>query len=108
MTKAHVAPVVGELMAHFVTADRFREGLGDAFAPGFASPEKFLADLQQLPHGAFRQAYVEGHAYCQNPIPERLAELKPVPPVLSIYGSLDSKMTLEDAKLYDACPGRRP
>ncbi|HET6328894.1 MAG TPA: alpha/beta hydrolase [Planctomycetaceae bacterium] len=107
MTKAHVAPVVGELMAHFVTADRFREGLADAFAPGFASPEKFVADLLQLPHCAFRQAYVEGHTYCQKPIPERLAELKPVPPVLSICGSLDSKMTLEEAKLYERVPGAR-
>ena len=36
---------------------------------------------------------------------ERLAERKPVPPVLSIYGSLDSKISAEDAKLYERVPG---
>jgi pimeloyl-ACP methyl ester carboxylesterase len=105
MTKAHVAPVVGELLSHFVTQERLREGLTESFAPGFTIPEKFVADLEQLPHCVFRQAHVEGLTYCQKPIQERLAELKPVPPVLSIYGSLDSKISAEDAKLYERVPG---
>jgi pimeloyl-ACP methyl ester carboxylesterase len=107
MTRAHVAPVIGELISHFVTEERFREGLAEAFAPGFAVPEKFVADLEQLPHCVFRQAHVEGFAYCRKPIQERLAELKPVPPVLSIYGSLDSKISAQDAKLYERVPGAR-
>jgi len=107
LTRAHVAPVVGELISHFVTADRFREGLADAFAPDFPVPEKFVADLEQVPHAAFRQAHVESQAYCAKPIYERLAELKPVPPLLSIYGSLDSKMSAENAKLYERVPGAR-
>jgi pimeloyl-ACP methyl ester carboxylesterase len=107
LTRAHVSPVVGELFAHFVTADRFREGLADAFAPGFSPPERFVADLQQVPHVAFRQAHVEGRAYCEKPIQERLAELKPVPPLLSIYGSVDSKMSAESAKLYERVPGAK-
>ena len=92
-------------MSHFVTEERFREGLAEAFAPGFAVPEKFVVDLEQVPHGVFRQAHVEGLAYCTKPIQERLAELKPVPPVLSIYGSLDSKISAEDAKLYERVLG---
>jgi pimeloyl-ACP methyl ester carboxylesterase len=104
LTRAHVAPVVGELISHFVTKDRLREGLADAFAPGFPVPEKFVADLQQVPHVVFRQAHVESQAYCEKPIYERLAELKPVPPLLSIYGSLDSKMSAESARLYERVP----
>jgi pimeloyl-ACP methyl ester carboxylesterase len=107
LTRAHVAPVVGELISHFVTADRLREGLADAFAPGFPVPERFVADLEQVPHVAFRQAHVEGRAYCEKPINERLAELKPVPPLLSIYGSLDSKMSAESARLYERVPGAK-
>ena len=48
---------------------------------------------------------IESQAYCARPIYERLAELKPVPPLLSIYGSLDSKMSAENAKLYERVPG---
>jgi pimeloyl-ACP methyl ester carboxylesterase len=105
LAKAHVAPVLGEVLSHFVTDERLREGLADAFAPDFPIPERFVADLKRLPHCVFRQEHVEGFAYCEKPIYERLAELKPVPPVLSIFGSLDSKMSAEQAKLYERVPG---
>jgi pimeloyl-ACP methyl ester carboxylesterase len=105
LAKAHVAPVLGEVLSHFLTDDRLREGLADAFAPDFPIPERCVADLRRLPHCVFRQEHVEGFAYCKKPIYERLAELKPVPPVLFIFGSLDSKMSAEQAKLYERVPG---
>lgn len=105
LAKAHVTPVVGEVMSHFATDQMLREGLADAFAPGFSVPEKCVADLKQVTHSAFRQAHVQGFAYIEKPIYERLAELQPVPPLLSIFGSLDSKVTAEDARLYERVPG---
>jgi pimeloyl-ACP methyl ester carboxylesterase len=105
LARAHVTPVIGEVMSHFFTEGWLREGLADAFAPNFPAPERFVADLKRIPHCVFRQSHVEGSAYCEKPIYERLAELKPVPPVLSIVGSVDSKMTVEEGKFYERVPG---
>ena len=105
LERAHVAPILGEVVYHFVTEQRLREGLVHAFAPDFPIPEKFVADLKQVTHAAFRQEHVEGFAYREKPIYERLAELKPVPPLLSLCGSLDSKMSLDQAQLYERVPG---
>ncbi len=107
LVRAHVSPVVGELMSHFVTTQRLRDGLADAFAPGFPIPEKFVADLQQMPHLAARRVHEAGSRYCERPMYERLTELKPVPPLLAIYGSLDSKMSADQARLYERVPGAK-
>jgi pimeloyl-ACP methyl ester carboxylesterase len=107
LAKLHVAPVLGEVVYHFVTDQRLREGLVDAFAPDSPIPEKFVADLKQVTHSAFRQEHVEGFVYREKPIYERLAALKPVPPLLSIYGSLDSKMSADQAQLYQRVPGAK-
>jgi pimeloyl-ACP methyl ester carboxylesterase len=107
LARAHVTPVVGEVMAQFVTDGWLRDGLVDAFAPGFPPPERFVSDLKQIPHVAYRQEHVAGFTYCEKPIYERLKELDPVPPLLSIYGSLDSKMSAHEAKLYEWVPEAR-
>ncbi len=106
-SRAHVAPVLGEVVSHFVTDGLLRDGLADAFAPNFSVPERFVADLKRIPHCAFRQEHVAGYTYCEKPIDERLAELKPTPPLLFLYGLLDTKMTVEQADRYKRVPGAR-
>jgi pimeloyl-ACP methyl ester carboxylesterase len=108
MTKIYFAPVIGELLSHFQSDRTIRRGLAQGFAPGFVIPEKFVADLRQLPYCAFRKAHNESIVYrTTRPPYERLAAIKPSPPVLVIFGSLDAIVPPEQAKLFERVPGAK-
>ena len=79
MTRAYLAPGLGELLAHFRSDAAIRRGLAQGFAPDFPVPEKFVADVKQLTYEAFRAAHEESIAYREAKAPwERLASLGPV------------------------------
>ena len=108
MTEVSMAPVVGEALSHFQGDEILRRGLAQGFAPGFAVPEKFVADLRQLTYVAFRTAHQESVAYrTLRPTSERLAELKPVPPLLTVFGSLDTIVPPQQATFFERVPGAR-
>src|SRR5215469_687865 len=91
MTKIYLMPVIGELLSHFQSDRAIRRGLAQGFAPNFVIPEKFVANLRQLPCCAFRKAHNETIVYrTTRPPYERLGAMKPSPPLLVIFGSLDA------------------
>jgi pimeloyl-ACP methyl ester carboxylesterase len=108
LTDAYMQPVLGELLSQFLSDRALRRGLAQGFAPGFAVPDKFVADIKQLTYTAFHTAHKDSVAYrTRQPIYERLAALKPVPPLLAIFGALDAIVPPEFAKLFERVPGGR-
>lgn len=108
LTAAYLSPGLGELLSHFRSDAAIRRGLAQGFAPGFPVPEKFVADLKQLTYEAFRTAHDESIAFRRAKAPyERVAALKPVPPLLAIFGAQDAIVPPDHAKLWAKVPGAR-
>lgn len=108
MTKVYLMPVIGELLSHFQSDRAIRKGLAQGFAPGFVIPEKFVTDLRRLTYSAFRKAHDESIVYrTTRPPYERLAAMKPSPPLLVIFGSVDAIVPPEHAKLFERVPGAK-
>jgi pimeloyl-ACP methyl ester carboxylesterase len=108
LTQAYLKPVLGEFLNELRSDEAIRRGLEQGFAPGFPVPEKFVADLKQLTYTAFRSAHDESIAYrSAKPTYERLAALKPVPPLLAMSGTLDAIVPPKDLKLFEQVPGAK-
>jgi pimeloyl-ACP methyl ester carboxylesterase len=106
LTEAYLLPVLGELLSRLPGDRALRRGLAQGFAPGFAVPEKFVADIKQLTYIAFRMAHNASVAYRTQKSPnERLAMLKPVPPLLAIHGVLDAIVAPEQDQLFRRVSG---
>lgn len=106
LTDAFFTRVIGEFLSHFETDRMIRTGLAQGFAPGYAVPRKFVADLRQLTYTAFREAHDGSVAYRRSKPPyERLAALNPIPPILAITGALDAIVPPEHLKFYARVPG---
>ena len=108
LTDAYFTPVVGEFLSRFHSDDTVRRGLAQGFAPGFAVPEKFVADIRQLTYTAFRTAHDDSVAYrTAKPTYERLAALQPVPPLLALSGTLDAIVPPAHMKFFERVPGAK-
>ncbi|MGB2931132.1 MAG: alpha/beta fold hydrolase [Methyloceanibacter sp.] len=108
VTRLAFMPVVGELLSRFQTDKAVAKALRQGFAPGIPVPEKFVADFQQLTYTAFRSAHDGSTTYRKaKSIPDRLAALDPVPPLLVIFGAQDALISAASAKLFEAVPGAR-
>ena len=108
MTGVYFQRPLGELLSYFESDDAIRRGLAQGFAPGFSVPEKFVDDVKQLTYSAFRQAHDESVAYRKTKPPyERIAALKPLPPLLAIFGTRDAIISPDDAKFFERVPGAK-
>jgi pimeloyl-ACP methyl ester carboxylesterase len=108
VTGAYLSPVIGEVLSHLLTDRAIHKQLAQAFAPKFAVPDKFVADIRQLTYPAFRQAHNESLAYrTSKSTSDRLAALRLPPPSLAIFGSLDVLVPPENAKYFERVPGAR-
>lgn len=108
LTKAYLTPYLGEFLARVRSDRAMRRGLEQGFAPGFPVPEKFVADLEQLTYTAFREAHDDSVGYrTATPTYERIAALKPLPPLLVIFGGLDAIVPPETAQLFAKVPGAK-
>jgi pimeloyl-ACP methyl ester carboxylesterase len=106
MTGAYFQRPLGELLSYVESDDAIRRGLAQGFAPGFPVPERFVDDVKQLTYSAFRQAHDESVAYRMTKPPyERIAALKPLPPLLAIFGTRDAIISPDDAKFFERVPG---
>ena len=95
-----------EMLSHFQSDAAIRRGLSQGFAPNFTIPERFVADFRQLTYCAFRKAHNESIAYRTNRPPyDRLAAMKPSPPLLVIFGTLDAIVPPEQANFFERVPG---
>ncbi len=108
MTEAFLTPGLGQLLVHFQTEDGLRRGLAQGFAPGYLVPERFVADLKQLTYSGFRNAHEGSIAFRKAKAPwERLAALKPAPPLLAIVGAQDAIVPPANASFYAKVPGSK-
>jgi pimeloyl-ACP methyl ester carboxylesterase len=106
MTRLYLTPVLGELLSRVRTRAALRRGLAQAFAPGFAVPERFVADLLQVTDPAFRQAHAASTAFRkQRPVDERLAALARPPRLLVVFGGGDAIVPTSEAERYARVPG---
>ncbi len=108
MIDAYFHSPVGQLLSYFASDEAIRRGLAQGFAPGFAVPDDFVGDVKQLTYAAFRQAHDESVAYRMAKAPyERIAALKPQPPLLAIFGTRDAIISPDDAKFFERVPGAK-
>lgn len=108
LTKAYFAPVLGEFLSRFPTERAMRRGLEQGFAPGFPVPERFVADLKQFTYTAMREAHDESEDFRKAKPPyERIAALKPLPPLLVIFGTQDAIVPPDSAQLFERVPGAK-
>jgi pimeloyl-ACP methyl ester carboxylesterase len=108
VTRAYLFPVLGQALSYLRTDAALRRGLAQAFAPGFDVPPRFVADARQLTYTAASAAHEASVAYRRwLPLTERLAKIRPAPPLLVILGALDTILPVRNAKLYEQVPGAR-
>jgi len=107
-TRAYLTPVLGQLLSHIMTNGLIRRGLAQGFAPGFSVPDRFVGDVRQLTYTAFKSAHGDSVAYqAEQPAYERLAALRPPPPLLVIFGKQDTLVPADTALLFEQVPGAR-
>ncbi|MFZ0314789.1 MAG: alpha/beta fold hydrolase [Candidatus Korobacteraceae bacterium] len=108
MTGTYFHSPLGQMLSHVESDDAIRRGLEQGFAPGFTVPDNFIADVKRLTYSAFRQAHDESLAYRKAKAPyERIAALKPMPPLLAIFGTRDAIISPDDAKFFARVPGAK-
>ncbi len=105
LARASIWPVVGEAMKRFATDSLVREGLGQAFAPGYDVPDQFVDDLQGMTYTAYRDsANASGDFLDARSLDARAAATHL--PVLAIYGAKDQIVDEQGAiELWDKVPG---
>lgn len=106
LSVVYQSPVIGPLLSHLDTEGLLRRALAQGFSPGFAVPDKFVADVEQIPYQSGIAAH-GGSIFFRStkPIDQRLASLSPVPPLLVIFGALDAIVPAGKAEQYKAVPG---
>ncbi len=108
LTRIYLSPIVGPLLDRFANNALYREALAQGFAPGFDVPQRFVADLAQLTYPAAAGAHDGSTAFrTAKTVPERLAAIRPAPPLLVIFGALDTIVPVAEAQEYRAVPGAR-
>jgi pimeloyl-ACP methyl ester carboxylesterase len=99
-------PVIGEAMKRTAPDFMVKDGLGQAFAPGFDVPDQFVDDLKGMTYTAYRNsANADGDFRDARPLDERVASERV--PLLAIFGSKDQIEDVDGSlKAYrDGVPG---
>jgi pimeloyl-ACP methyl ester carboxylesterase len=93
LAEASFVPVLGEALWRIKMDWTIREGLEEAFAPGFDVPDEFVGDLRRMTYEAYDQAPGAEDDYSEEtPLDERVR--RSFVPLLAIFGS--------DDQIYDA------
>jgi pimeloyl-ACP methyl ester carboxylesterase len=86
-------PVIGEALWRTKLDFAIRDGLSEAFAPGFDVPDAFVEDLRQMTYTAYDESPAKEDDYSdEQPLDERVAAA--FVPLLVIFG--------EEDQIYDA------
>jgi pimeloyl-ACP methyl ester carboxylesterase len=81
-------PLIGEAMKRTAPDFAIKDGLGQAFAPGFDVPDQFVDDLKGMTYTAYRNSAHAGGDYRDAaPLDERAA--RTAVPLLVIFGAED-------------------
>ena len=93
-------PVIGRLLWRLASEDRMRAGLGTAFAPGFAVPDKFVADMRATSWDAFVGATTMLDEYlAERDLGERVAALSV--PVTVVFGEQDARVDPASLRVFE-------
>jgi pimeloyl-ACP methyl ester carboxylesterase len=88
VAKLGFSPVIGQAMKRLATDNLVKEGLKDAFAPGYDVPEKFVADFNRMTYPAYDKSHDETDDFGdERPLDARLADVGL--PLLVIFGARD-------------------
>jgi pimeloyl-ACP methyl ester carboxylesterase len=94
-------PVVGQVLWRLASEDRMRAGLGTAFAPGFAVPHQFVADIRATSWDAFVGATTMLDEYlAERDLGARVEALSV--PVIVVFGEQDARVDPESLSVFSA------
>jgi pimeloyl-ACP methyl ester carboxylesterase len=105
LAKAAFTPVIGEAMQRITPDFAIRDGLGQAFAPGFDVPDQFVEDFKRMTYTSFDHSAGEEEVYTdEEPLDQRIRSA--FVPLLVIFGSEDQIYDAREAlSAYADVPG---
>jgi pimeloyl-ACP methyl ester carboxylesterase len=99
-------PVVGEAVKRAVTDGMVRDGLGDAFAPGFRVPDQYVQDFNRMTYTAYDDSHEASDDYGEHrPLDARLADVGR--PLLVLFGGRDQIVDPDAFASYRRVKGAR-
>ena len=107
LTSATFVPVLGEALWRTKVDFTIRDGLEQAFAPGFDVPDQFVDDVKRMTYTAYDHSGAEAGDYTdQEPLDERIRAA--YVPLLVIFGADDQIYDArESLSAYADVPGAR-
>ncbi|HST56094.1 MAG TPA: alpha/beta hydrolase [Solirubrobacteraceae bacterium] len=97
-------PLLGQAERRLATNGMVKQGLQDAFAPGYKVPQQFVTDFWQMTYTSFDASHRDTEAYIQHePLSKRLSALGV--PVLALYGTRDQLVSPASMRDYASIPG---
>jgi pimeloyl-ACP methyl ester carboxylesterase len=107
LAKLAFTPVIGELLKRTATDGVIKDGLGDAFAPGYDVPDQFVDDFREMTYTSFDSTSDEEDKYTDaQPLDRRLA--KAAVPLQVIFGTEDQIYDADRASsAFEDVPGVR-
>jgi len=100
-------PVLGEAIWRLLPDAAIKDGLSEAFAPGYDVPEAFVDDLQRMTYTSYKASQDDGKDYTdQKPLNQRIRDA--LVPTLVIFGAEDQILNAREAlSAYADLPGAR-
>jgi pimeloyl-ACP methyl ester carboxylesterase len=107
MAKLSYQPVLGQAMWRVLPDGAIKDGLGEAFAPGYDVPDAFVDDLKRMTYTSYKASYDDEKDYTdERPLDERIRAA--LVPALVIFGSEDQIYDARKAiAAYAGIPGAR-
>jgi pimeloyl-ACP methyl ester carboxylesterase len=100
------APVIGEALWQVTPDFAVKEGLQVAFAPGYETPDEFVAGFDQMTYTSYASDDEEGDYMGEEPLNRRIERAGV--PLLAIFGAEDQIYEAEPAlAVYAKVPGAR-
>jgi pimeloyl-ACP methyl ester carboxylesterase len=98
-TKATVTSFIGELTWRLITEGQIRDGLEQAFSDGYAVPQEFVDDFQDLTFTAYKKTYDESADYVDEGDLENDFRRSRAPAMI-IFGAKDGLVDPKAAREY--------
>jgi len=107
LAKLAFTPVIGEAFKRLAPDFAIRDGLGQAFAPGYDVPDQFVDDFKRMTYSSFDSSNSEAASYTDDrPLDERIRST--FVPLLVIFGEEDQFYDVrESLSAYADVPGAR-
>nr|WP_263429692.1 alpha/beta hydrolase [Nannocystis pusilla] len=94
--KLSTSPVIGQALWRTAPEFAIREGLSQAFAPGFDIPDTFIDDFQRMTFTSYDHSVAEQVRYTdEKPLNERLEQTGV--PLLAVFGEQDQIYAAREA-----------